>query len=576
MPSEPPSFDLTREPWIPVQRVDGTEQDLSLEEIFAQAEDLRRVVGDVPTQEFALLRLLLAVLHDTVEGPGDIDEWYELWEGGLPVDDITAYLRRHRERFDLLRPDTPFFQTPGLRTAKDEPGSLDRIVADVPNGARFFSMRARGVDRLEFGEAARWLVHAHAYDTSGIKTGVVGDPRVRGGKVYPLGVGWAGNLGGILIEGRNLRETLLLNLIAFDTSNLHVHPDRDLPAWRRPSTGPGQADELELSRRPAGMRDLYTWQSRRARLIFDAEGVHGVVLGYGDPLAARNKHQYEPMTAWRRSPAQEKKLGLAQVYLPREHDTSRSAWRGLGALVAGYAEGAAQRQEAAAIVRPRILDWVARLTVEGNFPRDFLIRAHLYGAVYGTQQSIIDAMVDDAVTMPVVLLHDRDSGLSQAAIDAVTDAERAVTALGDLAADLARAAGAEIDVPRDAAREVGFAALDVPFRDWLAGLRPGDDPVARRSEWQHQAQRITGLCGDELLRSAGDGAWEGRVIKTKAGQVLWLTASHADSAFRTALRRALPLATTGQSDSPPEEQTGDRGGDRSPEQETVPTVEARR
>ena len=66
------------------------------------------------------------------------------------------------------------------------------------------------------------------------------------------------------------------------------------------------------------------------------------------------------------------------------------------------------------------------------------------------------------------------------------------------------------------------------------------------------------------------------MIKTKAGQVLWLTASHADSAFRTALRRALPLATTGQSDSPPEEQTGDRGGDRSPEQETVPTVEARR
>ncbi|MEU0570418.1 type I-E CRISPR-associated protein Cse1/CasA [Nonomuraea sp. NPDC005983] len=546
MPSEsaPLSFDLTGRRWLPVQRIDGSQDELSLREVFDQADDLRRLVGDVPTQEFALLRLLLAILHDAVDGPGDLEEWQELWDDGLPVDRINAYLDQHRDRFDLLHPEQPFFQTAGLHTTTGEVGSLDRIVADVPNGVPFFTMRARGVDRLGFAEAARWVVHAHAFDTSGIKTGVVGDPRVKGGKVYPQGVAWAGMLGGVLVEGENLRQSLLLNLIAFDTDTLRCDPERDRPAWRRPPDGPGPV----VQGRPMGVRQLYTWQSRRVRLAFDADGVSGALLTYGDPLAPHNMHQHEPMTAWRRSPAQEKKLGLAQVYLPREHDPSRSAWRGLGALIAGRAPGAEQRGEAAAIVRPRILDWVARLTVESDLPLDFPIWARLFGAVYGTQQSVIDEIIGDSVAMPLVLLHQRDTGLGQAAIDAVADAENAVTVLGDLAADLARAAGAESDPAREIARGSGFATLDGAFREWLAGLRPGDDPAARRSDWQRRVDRLVRRLGDELLRAAGDAAWEGRVIETKKGQELWLSASQADLSFRSRLRAALPAAAP----TPPE------------------------
>ncbi|MEU6038637.1 type I-E CRISPR-associated protein Cse1/CasA [Actinomadura sp. NPDC047616] len=543
MSSEAASFDLTRRPWLPVLREDGTEDELSLLDVFAQASELRRLVGDLPTQEFALLRLMLAILHDVVDGPVDLDHWQQLWDEGLPVDGddgIAAYLDRHRERFDLLHPETPFFQTAGLHTAKDEIASLDRLVADVPNGAQFFTMRAHGVGRLSFAEAARWLVHAHAFDTSGIKSGAVGDPRVKGGRGYPQGVAWAGNLGGVFVEGANLRETLLLNLIAFDTDNLRVDAADDRPAWRHPAPGPAELDPLELSRRPAGPRDLYTWQSRRIRLVFDDEGVHGVVLAYGDALTPRNQHQREPMTAWRRSPAQEKKHKLAQVYLPREHEPGKSAWRGLGALVAGRAPGAQQRQEAAQIVRPRILDWVARLTVEGDFPQDFLVRARLIGAQYGTQQSVIDEVVDDAVTMPVVLLHERDSRLCQEAIDAVADAENAVGVLGDLAADLARSIGADPEPAREHARTVGFGMLDGPFRDWLAKLDPEESPQSQRATWQDIARTIVARLGDREIEDAGNGAWEGRVIQTGKGQEVWLTTSRADALFRYRLRKALP------------------------------------
>ncbi|QYC44717.1 CRISPR-associated protein CasA/Cse1 [Nonomuraea coxensis DSM 45129] len=538
------SFDLTQQPWLPVQRLDGSEDELSLRELFAQAGDLRRLVGDVPTQEFALFRLLLAILHDAVDGPAEIADWQELWDDGLPVERITSYLDRHRDRFDLLHPRQPFYQTAELRTAKGEINALDRIVADVPNGLPFFTMRGRGVDRLTFAEAARWLVHAHAFDTSGIKTGVLDDPRVKGGRAYPQGVAWAGNLGGVFAEGETLRQTLLLNMVAFDTENLRIKPDLDRPAWRRPPDEPGQTDPLELTRRPAGVRDLYTWQSRRVRLFHDGQAVTGVILTYGNPLDPCNRHQHEPMTAWRRSPAQEKKRGLAQVYLPREHDVSRSAWRGLGALVAGRAAGAEQRGEAAGMVRPRILDWVARLTVESDLPANYLIRARLIGARYGTQQSVIDEIVDDAVTMPVVLLHAGHRPLGQAAIDAVSDAEAAVGVLGDLASDLARAGGQEPEPRRGAARHQGFAMLDGAFRTWLAAIRPADDAAEGRAQWQRQAYEIVSRLGNELLRAAGDPAWEGRVVETKKGQSLWLTASHADLIFRGRLRSALPAAAT--------------------------------
>ncbi len=537
-----PSFDLTQEPWLPVLRDDGTEVELSLLDVFVQAGQVQRLVGDVPTQEFALLRLLLAVLHEVVEGPVDIDAWQELWDGGLPLDGpegIASYLDRHRDRFDLLHPEAPFFQTPGLRTAKEEIASLDRLVADVPNGTQFFTMRARGVERLSFAEAARWLVHAHAFDTSGIKTGTVGDPRVKGGRVYPLGVGWSGNLGGVFVEGDSLRETLLLNLVAFDTENLRID-DEDRPAWRHPVTGPAEMEPLELSRRPAGVRDLYTWQSRRIRLVSDDEGVHGVVLAYGDPLSPRNQHMREPMTGWRRSPAQEKKQNLPQVYLPREHDPGMSAWRGLGALVAGRTPGAEQRKEAAEIVRPRILDWVARLTVEGDFPVDFLVRARLVGAQYGTQQSVINEMIDDAVAMPVVLLHERDTRLGQEAIDAVADADRAVKVLGDLAADLARTIGADPEPARAHTTRLGYSMLDGPFREWLANLNPAAIPQSQRTAWQDRARLIIARLGAQEVQDAGDAAWEGRVIQTGKGQELWLTASRADATFRYRLRKALP------------------------------------
>ncbi|MCC9312348.1 type I-E CRISPR-associated protein Cse1/CasA [Kitasatospora sp. RB6PN24] len=529
------SFPLTDQPWLPVQLLVGGESELSLRQVFAQASRIRRLAGELPTQDFSLIRLLLAILYDALDGPADAEAWAELWEADDPFAAVPGYLNEHQDRFDLFHPCTPFFQTPGLRTAADEVFSLNRIVADVPNGSPFFTARFPGAGRIGFAEAARWVVHAQAYDTSGIKSGVVGDPRAKNGKAYPQGVAWAGNLGGVLAEGPTLRETLLLNLLALD--QLPAWAGGDVPAWRRPPTGPGAAGDL--ANRPAGPRDLYSWQSRRLLLHADAGGVHGVVLSYGDPLAAPNLHIVEPMSAWRRSQAQEKKLGRSPVYLPREHDPARAAWRGLEALIAPRDQGAASGGEPAPMLRPGLVQWLARLTTEGFLARGTLVRLRTFGALYGTQQSVIDEVTSDAIAMAVVLLHEADRELGQAAVDAVADADLAVRALGDLVVDLARAAGSESEAGRDAARDAGFGALDGPYRLWLAGLSEGDDPQHARAAWQHTARRLIGRLGEELIAAAGDAAWQGRVFSHAKGQT-WLNAALADRWFRSRLSRALP------------------------------------
>jgi CRISPR system Cascade subunit CasA len=535
-PAEPapvPSFDLTRRPWLPVLFVDGSEAELSLLDVFDRARDIRRLAGDLPTQDFALFRLLLAIVHDALNGPEDIDAWEALWLSDTPFTPVAEYLEAHRERFDLLHPARPFYQVAELRTAKDEVFSLNRLVADVPNNDPFFSMRLPGVDRLSFAEAARWVVHAQAYDPSGIKSGAVGDPRVKSGKGYPQGVGWAGTLGGVMAEGGTLHESLLLNLIAADTTGIHFGGSDDRPAWRAPEP-PGPAPAPDLAGRPYGLRDLYTWQSRRIRLHHDAEGVYGVVLSYGDPLEPHNRQTREPMTGWRFSAAQAKKRHEKIVYLPREHDPTRSAWRGLPGLLANQAPPKGKPGDPDAYLRPKVLGWVARLAHERYLPPTHLIRARTIGAVYGTQQSVIDEVVDDGVLMRVVLLHDGELRFGRLAVAALDLSDTAVRHLGDLAADLALAAGAEPEPRKNAARDLAYGTLDTPFRDWLTTLVPGVDAEERRVAWVAQLGRHVRGIADSLMRDGGTAEWEGRMKDRR-----WINDTAAELTFRTRLKKSL-------------------------------------
>lgn len=537
------SFDLIDRPWILARTLNGDVQELSLTDVVLHAHELECLVGEVPTQVFALTRLLLAILHRAVDGPADLDEWEDLWrQPELPSASVKAYLDQHRGRFDLLHPETPFFQVAGLHTQKGDVSDLSKLIADVPNGRPFFTSRLTRELTLDFAEAARWVVHCHAFDPSGIKSGAVGDPRVKGGKGYPIGTGWSGQLGGVLAEGANLRETLLLNLLAGSVDELYQRQTTDLPAWERPPLGPTaelpvgatDVDTDPEDRSPTGPLDLYTWQSRRILLDWHGDRVTGVLICNGNRITPQNRHRHEPHTGWRRSEAQEKKLRRPLVYMPRTHQPERAIWRGLQSLLPGATGG--QGKDAASGLSPMVLRWVGELSME-VLGLDHQVRVRAIGMTYGSQNSVTDEITDDVLGLRSFLLGRNARDLIGVALACVGAADGAARALGGLAGGLASAQGGEPEGPRTRANELAYSELDPAFRQWLAGLRSDSEPVGAQAQWHRTARtRVEALGRDEIGR-APMAALTGRKVNGRL-----LTSAHVEATFYRDLRGAVPMA----------------------------------
>ena len=309
------SFNLLDEPWIRVTRLDGAPDEVSLLSLFREATDIAGIHGEIASQDTAVLRLLLAICHRAMDGPEDLDVWEEYWQtpGSLGRDAVD-HLERHRERFDLRDPERPFFQVAGIRTASGKLWGLKSLIADVPNNNPLFTTRiAEGLESIGWAEAARWLVHVHAFDPAGIRSGAVGDPLAKQGRSFPIGTGWAGQIGTVTVMGENLERTLLLNtVVCGELDGLNgVDPASDLAPWEREPDGPARTP----AREPLGPVDCYTWQTRRVLLHGDDDGVTGLFLGNGDRATPQNRFLVEPMTAWRYSEPQSRKL-KAPVYMP--------------------------------------------------------------------------------------------------------------------------------------------------------------------------------------------------------------------------------------------------------------------
>ncbi|WP_328853226.1 type I-E CRISPR-associated protein Cse1/CasA [Micromonospora globbae] len=532
-------FSLVDEAWIPVLDTAGQRREVSLLGLFQQAGELRMIACELPTQTFAILRLALAILHRTTGGPPGEAAWRALWQNRqLPMGEICDYLGEFRDRFDLLHPEHPFYQVADLRAGKG-PFGLERLIADVPNGQPYLTTRAgRGMEMIAPAEAARWLVHCQAYDPSGIKTGAAGDPRVSGGKVYPLGVASVGALGGVHLEGDTLLETLLINLVPF-APGWQVADERDLPVWEREAHT--AIEEAYATRGPFGLLSLYTWQSRRIRLFGDRTGITGAMICYGDQLDWQDRHLLEPMSVWARSATQEKKQKRTPIYTPRPHDHTRALWRGLQSLLpsAPPAGGSEPPQR----LSPVVVQWLAHLAVTGQVEQNRRVRPRATSITYGSQSAVIDEVFSDALTMNVMLL-DEQSPLRTTAVDAVADAERAVKQIRMLAANLAIAAGSRDSGTGEADRaaERAYALLDRAFRSWLAQLGPGSDPVGERASWQRLVRQAIVWLGGELVASAGPTAWVGRPGVTRTGETVHYSSSQAEAWFRRGLAAALPMA----------------------------------
>lgn len=543
--TQPCTFNLVDEAWIRARALDGDVRELSIRQVFSDASQYRSLSNELPTQDFAILRVLLAILQRSLndemadnKSPSDI--WGELWDDdNLPMEFINQYLDKWHDHFDLLDHEMPFMQSPGLCSSKGGVDGVAKIIADVPDGNPFFVLRnEESLKALSYAEAARWLIHVQAFDTSGIKTGMVGDPTAKGGKSYPIGTGWAGRIGGLFFEGDDLRETLLLNLILSGESNDEPFSPDDLPAWER-----GDYNLPKRERQPSGRMDLYTWQSRRVLLKCEGGEVTGVLLTNGDKVSPQDMQDEEPMTGWRESKNQAKKLGVAQVFMPVQHRANRAFWRGLDSL---FPTSDATEQEGVQYLRPGVVSWLVHLSSPngGNkIPTSRFVSLHAVGAEYGTQSAVITQIINDHLIFKASLLTEEGYKFANLARKCVKTTDGAVDQLAWFAANLYLASGGDTEQTsgsRDLARSEAYFELDGAFRSWFERLDVSKDPTSLRNEWYETAQGILRRIARRLVNDAGPAAIVGCKLKKKGGDE-WMTAARAEGIFKHELNKILPI-----------------------------------
>lgn len=539
------SFNLVDDPWIRVRMLDGSGGELSIEEVFHRAHEIECLANDIATQDFAILRVLLAILHravDPILGEYDtpLEAWAELWDGGgPPFDLVDEYLRAWHHRFDLFDSELPFMQVASMQATNGSQTEVKKIVADVPDNLPLFSTRSgKGLESLSYAEAARWLVHVQAFDTSGIKTGVVGDKGVKSGKSFPIGTGWAGRLGGVYVEGESLARTLLLNLVLCGDCHKgdfeEFTDEGDVPIWERGAQKPGDSDSY-----PMGPCSVYTWQARRM-LLFPRDGcVCSVLLSNGNRIETHNKLLVEPMSSWRRSQNLEKKLHTMPVYLPLSHRAGRSLWRGLSSLLSDGGN-------AADVVAPGVLMWVGHLSnpdADGPLPYGFALKVHATGVEYGSNNSVYSELIDDFLRLNAFLLSPEGLGARTVVKECMRNTDDAIRGLGLLAKRLCLACGDDSERAsgehRAAVGEAYFE-LDASFREWLSHLDDTSDLGEARQRWHHTARRLLWHLGEQLVSESGPDAVIGR--KARVGRKEeWVSAARAESQYRYWLDKALPI-----------------------------------
>lgn len=517
---EEKEFNLLYEPWIQVLNLSGETEEVSLLGVLKRAHELRCLAGELPTQDVAVLRLLLAALYATftrVDVQGNqsplekaaeaLRRWQNLWElNYFPIEPIESRLCHYEDRFFLFHPERPFYQVAGLHEANGKCNTIAQIVSDVPSRAerRFLSMKSgEEAEVLSLAESARWLVSMQAWDYAGKKASVVG------GSPNGGGTGWLGKIGVVYPVSFTLFETLMLNFVLLKSDGSLL--EFGSPTWEADS--PPTSKKIE--RRPSGYSELLTWQSRRVRL-FPGEGknsalVRGVLYSYGDVFKPPDLF-VEQMTGWHLSTQ-----GDARGhFIPNKHRKERSLWRDLGSILPQAANSGNDNHN------PGVIQWLALLEGRNILPGN-IVQLSAVGFHYGAMDAKIEAMTADALTIHAGILTELGNEWVPKITNLVQLTDSCVRQLYSLAADLARASGDSDSLHHKAGEGSGNSAkaeayfrLDMPFRKWLASIDPTQtDMDQAEQDWKDVVKRTLLQLGEEMTHQAGEKAITGRWVKER-------------------------------------------------------------
>ena len=369
------SFNLVDESWIPCVRVDGSSAILSIRDTFAQAHTLKAIAGESPPVTASLHRFLLAILH-RVFGPADYDQWGKLWKTEQwDMGAINVYLDKWQHRFDLFDGERPFYQSPDKRMKTKSTINLSHERASGNNPTLFDHHTEAGGEILTPAQATRILIAGQAYGLAGL-SGIAQkftDGTCAGGIIF-------------LLEGDNLKQTFLLNMLQYPPNNdqFAAHTSVDKPTWE-------MEDSFTPNRtNPFGYLDYHTWQSRR--ILFQPEQsengtiVRTMTMG---PALRYDPSLLDPMKHYRA----DKKIGHVAVSFS-EH---RVFWRDSASFLTFYEDTTSSAR------LPATFRWLRELVFEEYIlDRHQLYRCRVLGM--SKKQAKVFFFREESLSLPLTYL----------------------------------------------------------------------------------------------------------------------------------------------------------------------------
>jgi len=518
-------FNLLQEPWIRVMRPDCSIEEVSLPDALLHAHEYSGLGGELPTQNAAILRLLLATLHavfERVNGAGKAcpieeaddayERWEELWKAGcFPEAPLKEYFRNQQENFWLFHPTKPFWQISnipaGVGTQSEPVQKLNGAISESNNTVRLFSERdANEKTKMTNAEMARWLVCMNQYDDNTLKTG--------------LGVAFLGSFVAITAVGNTLFETLMLNFVLLD---------RDREPWEKIEDASWEqnvkySENIRKIAYPNDPVKAMSYHSRFGKL----EWVDGT-LKYISPkggICYEQISKNEQMCIWKRDSKTEESLTIRSL-------GGREVWREFNSIIADDN------------LHSLLVDWHKNLLKNNRLKNNTLLHYSFVEIVYDKKHhSTVENILSDSLSLHSNLLTELGKPYRLRISDIIARCDNVANNVGKLAWDLFLAAGGDIekkDRPCEKmAREQFYYAVDVPFRKWLASLDANDTADVREqriSDWCQECDKIAQIQAEKMVQDAGRSAYIGKMVSRPKEKKIYYSSSLAMQWFQGRMKK---------------------------------------
>jgi CRISPR system Cascade subunit CasA len=473
---------------------------VTLEDVLLHAEKYRGLAGETESQNIAILRLLLAVLHtvfsrqDENGAPRLLDSakearrrWKAIWDNGkFPEKPVVEYFSKWEDRFWLFAPDYPFYQVPGIEGTVNPIKKMNGALVESNNKTQLFSLRSgESKNKLDYDEAARWLIYIQAFDDTAAK------------KPSPK-LCHVGSLGIVAAKGDSLFETLMLNLTLLK-DGIELWGEAK-PIWERKTPSLEKLKEIPV---PDNQPELFTMQCRRVLLHRKAGSVVEYTEAAGEYIEEESAFS-EQMTFWKKKRKDKDTEGI----YPKIHDKSRQMWRDFSVFL-----GNSDKEP-----KPGVVTWVTMIQNKKIFPKGRFVVFEIVGVEYGNMYCGVVDEFSDALEMHASLLDDLGKIWQNHILKEIERCDQFAEAVGVLGVNLDKAMGGDGNGIKARAKEQAYYRLDIPFRQWLLQVDPEQDLEKQnsyRKAWRETAGNIIRNLGQELVEQAGSAAIIGRTVTEK-------------------------------------------------------------